>query len=376
MFRHPRQTSMILPLASTARALLPLALLPAALLGTGCEAYDGVPVATIVGEEQGILSDPKQPFTIAFDKPVDPATVKVKLAKLIVDEEGMLADEDESEETVLEPLFALGGTEQDQPVGGTYEWNADSTRLVIQTDSTLPIGEKLVLLLEPGLSDTAGHAYIARERIVFSYEVTLNCEPSPFFATGAFFFLADVKQPIGVQVQLLAYIDVDAATGKFTGRFVNADRNMDPARCAEFGLTCTSKEACRTLPTPECVDPPEKGGSVDEYPDYLPNYDPPVGFSFDVEGCVDGKSSDKTLFINVPVDVQTQSPKVTLKQTILAASFDVDAQGVVRGTGSLTAEKVQLGSIDSGKGEGLISARSIPEAEIPKGLQKPSKKPQ
>jgi len=348
---------------------LPLAL-PTALLATGCEAYEGVPLATIAGAQEGVLTDPKASFTVIFDKPVQPETARLAVARLVVDAEGLLGDEDASDDTDLNPLFALDGTSEEQPLGGTYEWNETNTRLVIQPDLTFPIGEKLVLLLEPGLSDTSGHAYTTRERVPFSYEVKLNCAPSPIFKSGAYFFLADVTEPIAVQVQLLARLDVNPETGELTGEFVNADRNRDASRCTPFGLSCNEKEeACRTIPAPACVVPSEKASSVDEFPDYLPNYEPPVGFAFTVSGCVDGQSTDKTLFINIPVDVIVQSPPVSLKQTVMTASFAEDAEGILRGTGFIAAEHVQLGNIDSGKAEGVIHSRFIPEDQVPKGLK-------
>src|SRR6185369_1006475 len=104
-----------------------------------------------------------------------------------------------------------------------------------------------------------------------------------------------------------------------------ADRDQDPERCKPFGLSCKDTEACRTLPMPACVAPSEKAASTDEYPDYVTNYTPPKGFSFDVKGCVDGKSGDKTIFVNDPIDVVVQSPPVTLTQTVLTASFGKDA---------------------------------------------------
>jgi hypothetical protein len=178
-----------------------------------------------------------------------------------------------------------------------------------------------------------------------------------------------------VQVQLHAYIEVNPATGEFVGSLVNADRDRDPSRCAPFGLQCSEDEACRTLPTPACVPPSEKAGSTDEYPDYVVNYDPPSGYSFDVTGCVDGQSGPDTVFVNVPVDVKVTQPAVSLRATTLTASFAKDAAGVLRGTGGIVAENVLLGDFDSGQAEGSIVARLIPPDEEPKGLKRPSAPP-
>jgi hypothetical protein len=350
-------------------------LLPLALLLPACEEYDGVPYGHIAGLDNGSLTDRTAPLVVAFDKPVLTASAKVEVVRLVLDQEGNLGDEDSDPNTSLDTLFAYDGSSTDDPTGGTASWSQDRTQLTITPAVGFPVAEKLAVLLEPGLSDDRGHAYIARERLPFSYEVKLSCAPSADFTSGAYFFLADVKKPIAVQVQLLAIIDVDPATGKFVGEFVNADRNKDPSRCAPAGLSCNDTEACRTLPMPACVAPSEKAASPDEYPDFLPNYDPPTGFSFTVHGCVDGKSSDKTLFVNIPVDVHVQSPNVSLTSTILTASFAKDDKGVLRGDGAIAADHVLLGTADSGKAEGVVSARSIPMGEEPKGLKGPDQSP-
>lgn len=347
----------------------------AAIAAPGCEAYDGVPYATIAGAEKGILSDRKAPLVVAFDKSVDLATVKLKVVRYVLDAEGRLYDEDDDEETELDVLLDFDGSKPDDTVGGSVETDEETTRLTLTPATSFPVAEKLAVLLEPGLAGTNGHATIARERLPFSYEVKLTCSPAPDFVSGAYFFLLDVKQPVGVQVQLQAWLSVNPETGHFLGRFVNADRNRDPARCASSGLSCDpDKEACRTLPEPACVAPSEKAGGVDEYPDYLPNYDPPVGYSFDVSGCVDG-SGEKIVFQNLPVDVEVQSPHVILTSTIMTASFAKDADGALRGAGTITADHVLLGTVDSGKAEGAVSARSIPVGEEPPGLEKPQGEP-
>jgi len=156
---------------------------------------------------------------------------------------------------------------------------------------------------------------------------------------------------------------------------VNADRNRDPERCKAFGLSCKDTEACRTLPMPACVQPSEKAVSTDEYPDYIPNYQPPTGFAFEVKGCVDGASGPKTVFVNVPVDVVVDSPKVSLTSTVLSASFAKDDKGVLRGDGAIVSDHVFLGKNDSGKAEGVITARAIPKGEEPKGLLGPDSPP-
>lgn len=348
-------------------------LLAAAAFATGCEPYDGVPVVAIEGIENGLLLDNKAPLVVTFSEPVRAETLRAKVVVYKTDTEGNLADEDKDPLTELDVLV-------DYEAGvanlGTAALSEDGLRLKMLPELSYPIGTKLVLLIEPGLQDEEGDEFIVRERILFSYTVELKCAPSKDFVSGPYFFLGDVTQPIGVQVQLLSWIDVNPDTGEFVGSFVNADRNRDPARCAELGLSCTDKQACRTLPTPACVTPSEKAASPDEYPDYLVNYDPPAGFDFTVTGCVDGESGADTVFVNAPVDVKVTQPAVSLRATVLTASFKNDEAGVLRGTGAIVAENVLLGDIDSGEAAGNITARLIPSDEVPPGLKKPVPPPE
>ena len=359
-------------------SLLPCSLLLAAALSAGCEPYDGVPLVAIEGIENGALFDNKAALTVTFSEEIDPATLKAKVAVYQTDIEGNLYDEDEDELTELQVLVAFDGSKKDpteQVVGGTASVAKDGLRLYMRPELSYPIGTKLVLIIEPGLRDTEGDELQTREKVLFSYTVKLNCAPSTDFVSGAYYFLGEVTQPIGTQVQLFSYIEVNPATGEFVGLFVNADRDRDASRCSPFGLSCTDKEACRTLPAPACVPPSEKAGSVDEYPDYVVNYDPPAGYAFQATGCVDGQSGPQTIFVNVPVDVQVTQPAVSLRATTLTASFAKDEDGVLRGTGGIVAENVLLGDFDSGMAEGTITARLLAPEEEPAGLKRPAPSP-
>lgn len=352
--------------------LLGSLVLAASLFSLGCDEYLGAPRASIAGLEQGTLPDAKAPLQIAFDRAIDPATLKLSVVRLIVDQEGRLGDEDEDAATELDILYSYDATAKFPNEGGKGTLNDAGTFIEIVPEKPWPIAEKLALLVEPGLSDTDGsHVTVARERTIFTYIVKLNCAPAPDFVTGPYYFVGDVTKPIGTQVQLWAWLDVNPDTGEFTGAFVNADRNRDAKRCEPFGLSCDDTQACRTIPEPACVPPSEKAASTDEYPDYITNYVPPTGYSFQTSGCVDGESGDKIFFVNLPVDVVVQSPAVSLAGTVLTATFEKDADGVLRGGGTITTDQVLLGTAESGKAEGTISARQVPIEEAPPGLQKP-----
>lgn len=364
MFHHPRSL------------LLGTFLLSTALSSLGCDKYVGAPRASIDGIEQGTLSDPKAPLKVLFDRAIDPTTLKLKVVRMITDPEGLLGDEDTDGTTELDIVYSFDASEKLPNKGGRGTIDEGGTSISIAPTNPWPIAEKLALLIEPGLSDAEGsRTYIARERFPVTYLVKLNCAPSTDFVTGPYFFLGNVTQPIGTQVQLWAWIDVVPETGEFRVAFVNGDRNRDAERCKPFGLNCTDKEACRTIPTPACVPPSEKAASMDEYVDFIPNYTPPTGYSFQTPGCVDGQSGDKTFFVNLPVDIVVQSPAVKLLGTVLTANFQKGADGVVRGGGTITADKAFLGTAESGKAEGTISARGVPIGDAPKTLQKPAPAP-
>jgi hypothetical protein len=357
--------------------VLGAALIGLAVLGAGsfygCELYHAPPAATLVGLQNGLLSDPDAALIVTFDRPVDPTTLHVKIARYKTDVEGNLYDEIPDSPVGLSLLFTHDPYDPD--FGGKSELDPAGTTLRIVPKTTLPIGDRLVLLLEPGLADTTGEATAVRKRILFSYEFKLHCvAPSKVVASGAYFWLFDVKTPIATQVQLWALIDVDPATGAFNGQFTNADRNRDGRRCASTVGTCKSTDACRLLPAPACVAPSERAGTVDEYPDYLPNSTPPTGYSFNGRGCIEDQPDGTAAFVNVPVDVEVQEPAVTLRACKMTTLFTKGADGVVRGTGTISAGDVLLGTISSGAAEGGLNARSVVAAEVPPGVPPPPKK--
>lgn len=352
------RTTPLLPLLATAL----LALTP------GCAEYEGPPQIVITGAVDGHLSDTKAPIVLTFSKPVDPATLKLEIARLVTDVEGNLADEDDDPKTFLGPLFTADPLEGD--TGGVSILSKDATTLTIKPSAAFPVGASLVLLIEKGLADTTGHVTTTRKRIPFSYQFDLKCDkPSQVFATGTYFFLADVKEPIPAQVKLFASIDVDPATGAFVGRFTNSIRNPDPNRCKP---ACAPTEACRLLPVEACVAPSERAGTAEEFPDFVPNSTPPTGFSFQTTGCVIDQSDGTAAFITSPVDVAVKSPPVTLRNTQITGSFKI-VSDVVQGTGAIAADDVLLGTTSSGKASGSMAARSIPADQVPPGVPVPDK---
>jgi hypothetical protein len=339
--------------------------------GSGCDFYYPPPEPTIVGEEDGLLSDPAAPLVIRFSEPIDPSTLRISVARYVTDSEGNLADEDDDPATELQPYVQH---DEYGDLGGSFVLDAAHRTLTITPDAPLPVGPRLVLLVAPGLADAAGHATHARRRLLFGYAFDLECgKPETTLVSGTYFFLANVTSPIPTQVQLFAKLEIDPATGAVNGRFTNADRNPDTSRCGS--LACKSTEACRLVPTPACVLPSEKASSTDEFSDYVPNGGPPIGYSFADTGCVQDQPDGSAVLVMAPVDVEVTSPPVTLRNVHLLGAFAPDAKGTLRATGSFSADAVLLGTTPSGAGKGDLTARQIPDDEAPPGIPGPDKAP-
>jgi len=333
-----------------------------------CEVYHAPPEPSLPQAQGGLLGDPAAPLVVAFDKPVDPSSLTVEVARNILDDRGRLADEADPN-AALSLLFSYDPVRGD--FGGTSSLSADGMTYTITPKDALPLSPALVLIVEPGLRDVTYQVPThARRKLVFSYQLTLSCsKPSAVLpADAAYFVLIDVKQPVGTQVKLFARIKV-AANGEFSAAFIGATRNPDPNRCTP---ACATTDACRTIPGPAaCVAPSTRADSTDEYPDFIANVNPASTFSFFAKGCVVDQPDGSALFVNAPVDVFVTSPVVTLRNTKLTASFAVDAQGVLRGAGALTADDVLLGTASSGQGTGDLTTRMVPTSDVPANIPEP-----
>ena len=338
--------------------------------GIACERYEPPPTVTIEGLQGGLLFDSKAPLVLSFGQPIDVSTLNLKVAKFDTNLEGDLADEDDDPNTELTVLLQHDPLDGDR--GGHIEVGADGSTVRFIPDSALPVGPKLVVLVEPGITGTGGRVRNNRTRIPFSYAVRCTTGTRAVnFKSGVYFVLLEVEQPLGTQIQLFASIDVDPATGAFIGQFTNGDRNPDGARCP---TRCKDIDRCRLLPAPECVTPSLRAGTADEYTDYIVNAEPPTGYSFPIEGCAidDGTGSG---VVTAPATMIVQSPPVTVEGLTMTGFFGPDAAGVVRATGSLTADTVLLGTNKLGAGKGSMTATFVPVDKVPLGVPRPTKAP-
>lgn len=338
------------------------------IAGVACERYEPPPTVTIEGLQGGLLYDSKAPLVLSFGQPIDLSTLNLKIAKFDTDLEGDLADEDDNPDTELQVLLAHDPLDGDR--GGHIEVDPDGSTVRFIADSALPVGPKLVVLVEPGIKGTSGRVRNDRTRIPFSYAVRCTKGTrAEKLQSGVYFVLLEVEQPLGTQIQLFGAIDVDPATGAFVAQFTNGDRNPDGTRCPS---PCKDIDRCRLLPAPECVPPSLRAGTSDEHTDFVPNADPPTGYSFPVEGCAidDGNGSG---VVTAPATMIVQSPPVTVEGLTMTAYFGPDAQGRVTATGSLTADTVLLGTNRLGAGKGSMTATFIPVDKVPPGVPRPAK---
>lgn len=350
-----------------AAGLMSLVTLPFASAGCDEFVYDSPPRPEIEGLVDNTLKNPFAPIVLTFSEPVDSSTLHVRLVSLQLDDEGNLGDEDDDKTTQNVQLVEFNG-ETGEASGATASLSDDRRRLTITLDAAPPIGPSLALLIEPGLADEVGNATAVRQRLVFAYSLDCPEGGAPTtFPSGYYFIVADITEPLGVQIQLLAYIEVDAVTGLLVGQFTNADRNPDGSRCSP---ACSAADACQTIPTEACVIPSTKVGSENEYPDFIGNATGETGFTFRVEGCAIDTPSG-SVFINKPADIDITNPDVFVEGIKLSASFS-EVDGAYRGTGVSGADNVFLGTNPAGSARGTMVGRLIPAGEDPIGVPKPA----
>jgi hypothetical protein len=341
-----------------------LALL-ALFVSVGCPRYEGPPEAALVGIEDGLLPDATAPIVVAFNKPIDRDTLRVRIVRFETDPEGELL-------AGLEPLYAHDPT-QLFDVGGRSSLDETMKYFTIEATETFPVGPQLAVVIEADLADLDGNKWNIPRILKFGFEFDCGGDDAAAPTTlpsAVYYMLADVEKPISAQLQLFIDMRVDSETGDWMARFTNADR--DPTiDCSPYGLSCTEKEVCRTLPEPACVQPSERAASVAEHVDFYPNYTPPIGYSFAGVGCAADVGEGRWAASNAPTDVKVESPDITVKGITFNLELVMGDDGLVAGGGTLTAQQVFIGVAASGTGAGSAVMIQIPEELIPDDLPAP-----
>jgi hypothetical protein len=333
----------------------------------GCDTYYSPPQTEIDGLTQGVLHDPAAPIVLDFTKPIVPDTLKVEIVKYDADDLGNLPDERGDASEPLKPIYSydpVGGTE----LGGKSVLSDDGLSFTITTAARMPVGTKLALVVESGLTSTHGEATRVRHRILFGYDFSCaGGKGTKLVPSATYFLLLDVVKPVGAQVQLYGALQIDPVTGLFRGQFTNADRNTAQV-CP---TACAATQVCQLNPMPQCVAPSARAGSVDEYTDYVPNNAPPTGYSFTVTGCIEDQSDGTAAFLSAPANMVVTQPAVTINGLVMTAAFEKDSAGVLRASGSVTGDEVLLGNGPLGPGTGSVTARLLPDKDVPPGVPQP-----
>ena len=333
--------------------------LVATMLAASCETYVAPPVATIEGLDSGLLTDPTQPLVIDFSKPIDPTTLSIKVIRFDPNSLGQLPDETGDPTVSLDPLFSHDDVDGDSGGAGTFD--ATNSVYTIVPKARLPVGPKLAVLIEPGLTDAAHDATATtavRKRLLFSYSFTCSGAGTKVLVSGGYFFLLDVEEPVGTQIKLFAEFDVDPATGVFVGQFTQASRVADPTRCSP---ACTNGDVCETLPPPSvCVVPSMRSGDASEWPDFYANSTPPVGYTLTVNGCAEDQPDGTAAFATEPADLAIEQPAISVDGLVVLGSFAPGAGGILTATGGVTGDDILLGTAPLGAGHGTINAQSVP----------------
>lgn len=346
-----------------------------AAIVAACQTYVSPPVAVLNGLNQGVLSDPSAPLVLQFSKPIDFSTLSVKVIKFDPNAQGQLPDETGDPTVSLDPLFSHDNIDGDQ--GGAATLDSTGTIYTITPKARLPVGPKLAVLIEPGLSDVA-HDDTAqttvRKRLLFAYSFTCAGTGTQILTSGDYFFLLDVENPVGTQIKVFGSLDVDQNTGKFAAQFTFAQRLTDPNRCTP---ACTDGNVCQTLPGPStCVVPSTRADSTADWPDFFPNPTPPVGYSFEANGCAEDQSGSNTVtFSTEPANMVVEQPAVQINGLVLTAQFSKDAAGDLTGSGSVAGDNIVLGNASLGPGTGTTIAQSIASSVAPAGIPTPASSP-
>lgn len=350
-------------------------LLGAALTSPGCETFDGPPEPLLPDAQTGLLSDPAAPLRIKFSKPINPDTLKLYVVPLDVDALDHLPDErgvPDTDVTILKPLFIHDPSTLTTDFNGTHTLEEGNSLFVATLRSRLPVGQRLAVLVEPGLANTTNGLTInVRRRLPFALDFKCSNKGTALAKTGAYFFLLNVETPLALQVQLYAWLDIDPETGAFVGQFTNADRLPNVGKCSP---ACTGVgEVCQTSPAPaRCVLASEKTPSENDYVDFFPQLDPVLGYGVTVRGCVEDQEGGKTVALaTAPANLAIKAPPVTIDALTVVTAFSVDDTGVLRGTGGGSADNARLGNGNLGRAAGSVVGRALSEAEAPADIPRP-----
>lgn len=349
--------------------LLALGFVPL-LFSPGCETFDGPPEPSLPDARGGLLSDPGAPIRVKFSKPIAPDTLKLYVVPLEVDAQDRLIDEREESEVdraELKPLY-MHDVELPGDYGGSSALSDGDTVFSVFLKSRLPVGQRLAVLVEPGLANTTnGLTTNVRRRLPFALDFKCSNRGTQRAQSGRYFFLLNVEEPLALQVQLYAWLDIDPETGAFLGQFTNADRLPNAGQCPS---ACSGDEVCQTSPTKACVLASEKAQGVEDFVDFFPQLDPVLGYGVTVRGCAEDQDDGTVAIATAPANLVINSPPVTIDALTVVTAFKDDG-GVLRGTGGGAADNARFGTGNLGRASGTVFGRALRDGEGPADIPRP-----
>lgn len=343
-----------------------------ALLVLGCQTFDPPPKVTIENVENGVMkTEPDAPFVLRFSEPIKRSTLKAKLVKAVLDPEGFLLDEKDPPDPagfLANTLVAFDGADpenEDKSFGATFALSDDNLSMEVTTG--FEISAPYLALVEPRLEDKDGHFTLPRQRLPFTFQ--LEGGGPTTLPTGYYYWLFDIEPPpLQTQIQVYAYMQVDPATGQWRAIFTNGNRR--PALNARPGCPSCSGETpvCALIPTPRCLKPSEKQSALGEFVDFLPEPDPPDGYTFIADGFArdepDGRITLGTAPFLIDITIGTGNIHIEAINTKVIGAFDDDGTGRLVATGSISVDRVDLNGIAGKPTKGEFKAMTLTAEEV------------
>jgi hypothetical protein len=346
-----------------------------ALLALGaCEEFDPPPDVKIANIDNGVmLTTPDLPLELEFSEPYVGSSLKMKVVPAAFDSEGNLPDEQSpplAQEFRDTTLVAYDGARPDDAnfsFGATFE--RSSNRLIVTQQNPFGWSSPLLVLIEPGLEDREGHVTLPRKRLPFTYVLPgggPNSMPS-----GYYYFLMNVDY-LATQIQVYAYLEVNPETGIWRAIFTNGNRLV--ALNTRTGCpSCASPDPICSLygpDSPTCVKPSVKQSTLSEYKDFLPETDPPDGYTFIADGFARDETPDTIAVGTAPflIDITIGSGGINVRAegTTVTGTFVRDAADPERwiASGSIKVDVVKINGSGADPTAGDFTAMNLKQSEV------------
>ena len=339
----------------------------------GCETFDPPPDVQIANSDNGVMTaPPEEPLVLEFSEPFVRSSLRMKVVAATVDPEGNLLDEQSPpklDEFSASTLLAYDGKRPDDPAstfGATFDVTND--RLVATRAEPFGWSAPFLVLIEPGLKDAEGNVTVPRRRLPFTY-ILPGGGPTTL-PTGYYYFLMNVDY-LSTQIQVYAYLEVDPETGIWRAIFTNANRRPELNSRAGCPASCPDDTPiCALHPSAGCVKPSLKQLEVEHYTDFLPEWDPPDGYTFIADGFArdepDGSIAMGTAPFLIDLNIGSGGVNVRAEGTKVTGTFRPDANQPERwvAEGSISVDVVKINGAGLDPTKGTFKAMTLTADEV------------